>query len=435
MDVRAKAFRLAGAAMITLAGASAWAEGPATVEQARAVLDLATFPVPPDVQERPVPRLAALGYETAAGAADAFAFVKKALVDGGWAERPGAYSSADAASATFAKDGFKVSVSAFAGPKPGSSTVTITNHGDVDVKALPAPKDGATLYETEISIAYLTPGTVEATAGEITDALKQQGWEPYGEAGETKFYKRNAVRLTNRVAPAPAQQGKTMVDYSCELLSADLPAPADAARVQYADSTKELSFDAAGDPRAVFQDYAAKLDALGFEPIGKEPSKEGLDQAMLYRNADNDLLTLRLRKSGSGSRGRLRHQSAAEVEAMLAKGQASAAEKKAAADRMKAAPKPTLALSLPKSARDVVVEKGRIEFKTDAGQGLKAAASLLETLTKENWETVSKALEGPAGAAVLKKDDHTLTLNYTDVGFGDAEVSVNGIGVELSRKP
>ncbi|WP_165250089.1 hypothetical protein [Paludisphaera soli] len=294
------------------------AEEPATIEKAAAVLDLSKFPLPKGVEPPKLRRPAALSYETSSGVTEAFAFVKKTLVDAGWAEAPGGYASDQAASGVFEKEGYRVSVSAFEGSRPGTASVAILNHGNVEGKSLPVPDGSKLLYETPLGPAYLAPGTVAAVADEVHKRLREQEWEPYGSAGDVRFYKRNAVKLGARVTEAPAQGGQTMLGYSTELMSADLPAPEDAVRAQYADSTKELSFDVPREPKEVFDLYREALGKKGWEPVTASPMKERLGESLRFRNPARELMSLEVQTIDGLSRGRLRHQSAEEVEAMLA---------------------------------------------------------------------------------------------------------------------
>ena len=51
----------------------------------------------------------------------------------------------------------------------------------------------------------------EETADALEALLTAGGWEPYGRAGDVRFFKKNAVRLSARSTAAPAQGGKTMI--------------------------------------------------------------------------------------------------------------------------------------------------------------------------------------------------------------------------------
>src|SRR4029077_10106303 len=159
-------------------------------------------------------RIASLSYNVESTVAKAFEFQKQKLAAAKWKELPGSYVGEQAASATFGRDGFTLSVSAIPSGKPDLVMVSLTNHGNVDVKKLPLPKDAKPLYTGPVSIAYVTAEPVEKTAAALNKLLTAQGWQPYGAAGDVQYFKQNAVRLLARASVAPAQGGKTVVDFS-----------------------------------------------------------------------------------------------------------------------------------------------------------------------------------------------------------------------------
>src|SRR5262249_53514111 len=148
-----------------------------------------------------------------------FEFHQKQFVAAKWSVLPNSYITDQSASATFARDGYKVSLSVFPGgskEKEPTVNVSITNHGNVDTKKLPVPSGANPFYDSRVSTAYLTEVPVEKTADAVRKLLEDLGWEPYGTAGNSLNFKQNAVMLTATVSSAPAQGGKTVIDYSSE---------------------------------------------------------------------------------------------------------------------------------------------------------------------------------------------------------------------------
>ena len=89
---------------------------------------------------------------------------------------------------------------------------------------------------------YDTAAAVPATADAIRNLFVAQGWVPYGKAGDSDFFKQNAILATATVSSAPAQGGKTMIQYSNQLISSDIPAPPDVDDLRYVDEPPELTF-------------------------------------------------------------------------------------------------------------------------------------------------------------------------------------------------
>jgi hypothetical protein len=192
--------------------------------------------------------------------------------------------------------------------------VTITNHGNVQLDKLPVPADAKPMFAGPATAMFATDASPADAAAACGKLLAEKGWQPYGSAGDAHFFKQNAIRLTAQISSAPAQGGKTMIQYSSELMSADLPAPPAASRVQYADSTKELSFDTRASLADVAQYYRTELAKSGWQATTDNPIKIDFRQELIFRNPAMDLLELKLHAADQVTRGTLKFLSAAEVE-------------------------------------------------------------------------------------------------------------------------
>ena len=113
--------------------------------------------------------------------------------------------------------------------------------------------------------------------------LAAKGWIPFGSAGDSQYFKQNSVRLNVNCSAAPAQEGKTMISFSAELLSVDLPAPADALDLRYADITKELSFDTAASPADVITYYRQTLSKASWQATLDKTIPIGFKEVMIFR--------------------------------------------------------------------------------------------------------------------------------------------------------
>jgi len=287
---------------------------PATVAQAAAVLDLSQFPLLNEAEEVRQRHVAGLFYNSQSSVPEAFDFQRKQLLERKFVELPATSVSDQTASGGFAREGFRVSVTVFPAGKPGESSVTITNHGNVQLDTLPVPADARPLFVGPAMAMFVTeasPADAVAACGKL---LAEKGWQPYGSAGDNHFFKQNAIRLSAHISSAPAQGGKTMIQYASELMSADLPPPLDATRLQYADVTKELSFDTRAPLADVAKFYRTELAKSGWQATTENPIKIGFRQELIFRNQGMDLLDLKLQEEDHGTRGTLKFQTAAEVE-------------------------------------------------------------------------------------------------------------------------
>lgn len=289
---------------------------PATVQQAAAVLDLSTFPLFNPTKEPQNRNVASLSYNAKSDVKQAFDFQRKQLLERGFKELPGGYSSDQTASGLFSKDGFRITVTVFPAGEPGEASVSILNLGNVQLEQLPVPADAKKSFGGPAVAMFLSEQPPTETAAACKKLLMEKGWQPYGAAGDVQFFKQNAVRLTANVVAAPAQGGKTMISYSSELMSANLPAPPDAHRVQYADSTKQLSFDTKSSLTEVAGWYRTELAKSGWEATTENLIKISFNDIMIFRNPAKDLMELEVHTVDGQTRGLLKFQTAAEVEAM-----------------------------------------------------------------------------------------------------------------------
>lgn len=400
----------------------------ASVAEAAKVLDLAKFPVMAGA-ENVSRRLAGLSYQVKGTVPEAFKFQQQKLAAQKWKELPDSYSTDQSASAAFANDGFKVSVSVFAA-EPGKASVMLMQHGNVDLASLPLPPDTKLLYGGPLSTMYVTAAAVDKTQAACKKLLLAKGWEPYGTAGDVQFFKQNAVRLTASVSAAPAQDGKTAITYSAELMSADLPAPANAETVQYADSVPNLFFDSPDSQDKVVAYYRETLGKTGWEATTENPVKEQFKEWLIFRNKAKDLLTLELTEVEGKTRVLLKHESAAQV-AELERQFQEAKRKKAETPAKKSA---ALAITIPAAAEEVEVDKAKIEFKLASGKGQAAVEAIRKELKAAGWKETMATVQAMFGTLEFSKGEQQVMIVYVDPGVIPAEITVSSTGVELERK-
>ncbi|HWA97115.1 MAG TPA: hypothetical protein VG713_01420, partial [Pirellulales bacterium] len=190
----------------------------ATVAEAAKVLDLTTFPLMDKADEPSQRNVAALTYNVAASVSSAYEFQQQQLGDA-WREVSPAYVSSESASGVFARSGFTVTVMVFPTGMPGQVRVAIANLGNVPLDKLPLPDEAKPFFAGPANAMFLSDAPVESTKQTCQKLLLAQGWQPYGTAGDSLFFKQNAVRLLATISAAPAQGGKTMLTYSTELMS------------------------------------------------------------------------------------------------------------------------------------------------------------------------------------------------------------------------
>src|SRR5438034_397863 len=236
---------------------------PATVEQAARVLDLSTFPLMDGAKPLESPQVANLFYLATGDVKMAFEFNRKALLAQGWKELQNSSVTDQSASAMFSRNGFVVFVSVTPNGD-GRLQVRLQNQGNVKPGKLPVPPNAKPVYVGASTAMYETEAAVPATVEACRNLFVAQGWVPYGDAGDSAMFKQNANLVTATVSSAPAQGGKTMIQYSNQLISADIPAPPNVEDLRYVDEPPELTF-ATANQDAIVDFYRKTLAAAGWQ--------------------------------------------------------------------------------------------------------------------------------------------------------------------------
>jgi hypothetical protein len=436
--------QLLSCSLALCASATAADVTPASVDEAAKVLDLRTIGLFDGAEEPANRTIANLFYQAQTSVEKGFRFHEDALKKAGWKAAADAYVSEQMASGTYEREGYKLSLSVMPGSDTGMVTITLNNHGNVDPSKLPVPDNSKPFYATPVSLAYLTTASVEAAAAALKEKLTQAGWEPYGDAGDVTNYKQNAMLLHVRVAAAPAQANQTFVDYSTELMSADLPAPPDAVRVQYADSNRQLSFDSQGSLDDVESFFRKRLSVSGWKATTDNMIKSDFEQILLFRNPAQDMLTLKLRSVDGMSRGLLEFLTAEDVEKLEKKLAESKPENE---DPGMAEEGPVTAEAEPKETPGVVVEvplassakvtdasDSALEITVASGSGKSTVDGLRKHFVAAGWSEEVAVLEQIAGNVTLTKEGCMISFVYSDIGIGAAEMTVMAVGGKLVPK-
>ena len=416
---------------------------PATVEQAARILDLSTFPLMDGARSAESRHVANLSYVAPGDPKKALEFHRKAFGAQGWKELPNSTISDQSASAMFSRDGFVVSLSVIPFEATGVS-VRLQNLGNVKPGKLPVPPNAKPVYVGEPTAMYSTEAAVPATADAIRNLFVAQGWVPYGKAGDSDFFKQNAILATSTVSSAPAQGGKTMIQYSNQLISSDIPAPPDVEDLRYVDEPPELTF-ATANQDAIVDFYRKTLAGAGWKSTMEKMVDVDEKPTMIFRNPAKEMLTL----ATTGVLGgkllvSVRFQSATEIAELdrRIKEEApklrAAAEAKAAKEAKEAAELaeknkvPKVAVTLPADAKDVKQTNDSIKFTVGKGKAKAAVESLRTQFRDAGWKEDVASLERMAGTLLFSKGDgQSVTITYSDTGFMPSEVSVSAMRAEL----
>ena len=417
---------------------------PATVEQAAKVLDLATFPLMDGAKSAESRHVANLSYVAPGDPKKALEFHRKTFVAQGWKELPNSTISDESASAMFARDGFVVSLSVIPFEANGVS-VRLLNLGNVKPGKLPVPPDAKPVYVGEPTAMYSTDAAVPATADACRKLFVAQGWTLYGKAGDSDFFKQNAILATATVSSAPAQGGKSMIQYSNQLISADIPAPPNVEDLRYVDEPPELTF-ATTNQDAIVDFYRKTLAAAGWKSTMDKMVDVDEKPTMIFRNPAKEMITLAVPYDyGSGKLGvSVRFQSATELAErdrkmkemaprLRAEAEAKAAkEAKEAGELAEKNKPPKVAVTLPAGAKDVKQTNDSIKFTLGKGKAKAAIESFRKQFREAGWREDVASVTGMSGVVhVSKEGGPSVNIAYSDTGFMPTDISLSAFRAEL----
>lgn len=409
---------------------------PATVAEAKAAFDLEAFPLVEGAENPGPRRLGDLTYHTRGNVADVYAFQRKKLLKLGFKELPDSSIAAEYASGTFARDSYRVSVSVSnTGVADGEERINVYlfNHGNVDPSRLPVPDDCKLFYAGPANALFLAEKPVEETVAAISKLLQDQGWVPYGTAGDTHYFRQNAIRLNATISSAPAQGGKTMISFSSEQMSAELPGPPEMTDAQYSDSTKTLMFDIAQSEQELGQYYRDTLTPLGWTATTENPVEIDWKKVLIFRNGAEDLLELETSVVDGKTRAELKFQTAADVAEIDRQVKAEVERRRKELEEEASRPKPTVAITIPRGAENIEVETNEISFQVGAKKAKEAFDAIRKQLTDDGWEEEQLTQDANLGHASLKKGDVSLTVTFVETGILPSELTITGFGVEVTR--
>ena len=388
--------------------------------------------------------VANLSYVAPGDPKKALEFQRKAFVAQGWKELPNSTISDQSASAMFARDGFVVSLSVIPFEENGVS-VRLQNLGNVKPGKLPVPPGAKAVYQGDPTAMYDTEAAVPATADAIRNLFVAQGWVPYGKAGDSDFFKQNAILATVTVSSAPARGGKTMIQYSNQLISSDIPAPPNVEDLRYVDEPPELTF-ATANQDAIVDFYRKTLAAAGWKSTMEKMVDVDGKPTMIFRNPAKEMITLAVPYDyGSGKLGvSVRFQSATELAErdrkmkemaprLRAEAEAKAAkEAKEAAELAEKNKPPKVAVTLPAGAKDVKQTNDSIKFTLGKGKAKAAIESLRGQFRDAGWKEEHASMAAMAGTLSFSKEGGgSVTVTYSDTGFMPTEISLSAFRAEL----
>lgn len=417
-------------------GMPLYAQSPATVQSASKVIDF--------VQYKPIgkdPKMlesvtASQRYETGGNVAAVTKQITDKLKAEGWKELEGSYATADMASASFIKSQFVIALSvspaASKNTQDARSIVSLTNLGNLDWSKLPLPKGWTSTYTMPSMAMYQTDATPEKAKQDLDQALMQAGWEPYGNAIGSSYYRREAIKLMASIQAAPTAPGKSIIQFTSQQLSYAFPIPKSIKQLQHTDSLLNILFDTDLTREQAIQFYRDELPKKGWKATTDAPIRIRHEDHTIFVNESKERLEVAVHEFEGATRVKVRYVTAAQAaeenqRASLAAEQAKA-KNEAAMANAKEKEDTELAISVPSGAKPSKVDSKSAKWSLPSGQGATLAKKIIAALEKDGWKSKQNVAQKEAGDFELQKGDFRLNLDYLDPGFIPAEVEIQVFG-------
>lgn len=275
---------------------------PASVASAAAVLDLSRYKVPKDAEAVSPPRVAAVHFRQQGMGSEIYKAMKEQLKSLGCTELPGTVETDQYCTSSFEKQGFRISTMMLPGGQAGEWMVTIDNHSNIQLDQLPRSGNAKLQFASAAMAMFKAAAPQKQVSDEVAKLMVKAGWEPYGSAGDQLFFRRNAVIVSINCAADPSANNTTFLQYSSQLVSAEIPLPPDAVMAQYADVTQELSFSTTSSIDAIGKFYETSLSKSGWKPTSEKPTAVDFDFVQIFRTERGQLMRLLIKDNQAESR-------------------------------------------------------------------------------------------------------------------------------------
>lgn len=287
-------------------------EQPTTVQAAAQRLDLRTFLSADElqaIQSAGEPTVGALNYQTDASVTDVVSLYRTRLTKLGWQELTDQGAEATGYAVSYFNNG-TYGLNLSASDMGGQTMVSVNQSGNIDLRHLPQTADAELSLAAPNTLLYFSADSVADVADFTRQGLTDQGWQLYtrpNSAGadvpdrRDMTFKQNGLNLTVAISAAPAQAGKTAVQYSLNLLRQDLPTPAELDNLQLDDSEPYLSYQTDLAPTDLTDFYLTQMTDLGWQEMA-DSAFDSAEQTTRFFANEADQLALMLNIVPSKSR-------------------------------------------------------------------------------------------------------------------------------------
>ncbi|MEW5958215.1 MAG: hypothetical protein AB1801_10855 [Chloroflexota bacterium] len=407
-----------------------------TVRQAAQLLDLRAGSLPEGAELVGQAEIGLLNYQTPLEVAAVVDYYRPHLADQGWQEDSASGYADDATAALyFSREGFWLSLSA-SKMSEGNTTVTLMQHGNVNLADLPQMADAEAGFAAPNTLIYFSPGSVGDVARFIRSELAALGWHEYSRPNsvsvdsadsQTRAFIQNGVELTAFISVAPAQDGKTSVQYSSSLLPLDLPIADPADNLEFDKAQLYLSYKTPAGLESLVEFYRQAWVELGWTEL-PDAAVIDTDEAALVFTNEREQLALALNVTQANGQSTVTLQ--APDAAVLADSPApTATETETEAESMPVVDLPDF--PIPDKAQEIAYDPDTAELSFTSPSDVNMVVEFYrQALSQQGWqEDKDFAVVTDTFASVdFSQGDDRLTLTLFDLsGSTEATLDLSGV--------
>lgn len=345
----------------------------------------------------------------------------------------------------FSKDGFSLYLHVGKNYQdPKWVTVQIHNQGNFDPRALPVYADGKSLYGNATTSLYAAPASVADVEAFTCRELAAQGWQIYDPPFTSQStdpdhrgltLRKNGIALSAYISKAPAQDGKTAVQYATNMLLCEIPWPSSAAKVEFSPDRPYLSCVVSEPLAKVVEFYREAFPALGYAAKTDLGKVEEGKARLFFNQPDEDPMQVSLTTESGNCQVIIERFPLAEMLAAQARQAAKTVEAEPAAGVAAFQAKD---LPLPEGSKNVryVTQEAQVRFASPQAIA-KLTGFFRQTLTAQGW-TENKELsvsQDSLGVMMFDQGKVSLSVQMLNLGLGgetDVTIDVEGIGFAAS---
>lgn len=417
-----------------------------TVFAATQVLDLRYLFLPTEIKSMGQSEAGTLNFELpTSDVASVVDMYQPYFIEQGWQnDAELEYTGESTANRYFYKDDFIVSMSVSS--SDGAANVMFVNHGNIDLRALPQMADAESVIAFPQTLTYFSPSGVAEVADFTRQGLTAQGWVEYTRPNtataddpdnQLMTFIQNGMELWASVGAAPAQDGKTSVQYSALLLPADMPMYADGRQVEFDSFEPYLSYQTEADTDTLIDFYREQMPATGWTEMADAAAATEAQAALFFAHeAQNLALMLEILPGDGQQTVTLRSFEADEMLAL--QDEADTADTDNTEDSGDT-PSDVMPGSVDVVNLPIAADATGVDYDDLSEQIIYTSPSDIETLTdfyrqalaEQGWQEneVFSYVDETFASLEFEQDDASLTVDMFNYGSGETEVTLYGYGL------